>query len=371
MKITIFHSDEVEKLTFLEVAKEAKSRGHEVRFTEDFSESAEVGITAASRARISNARFKVVGLHGLDQGRWSVPNFWSNEDWSDFDIGLLPGEKRAASWRAAGRNSGAHPRLGVFVTGWPKADPYLAGTTSSGLLRKSLEQSMGLPPGKRILYAPGFETDSKQLDVMAAANELDAVLLVKHEEPRENEERYADLIENIKGMNTIAAQSYPNTVILDPSMNIFDAVCVSDVLVTDESSVSLEASLCGIPVVSVADWPMRVSNAEKARPVLLPEEVKLVAKRATLTECLGAALRNPEEYLHESSSDVSFRGKGAARTLDIIEDKLSSSAGRNFPPVQSLYRPSCLRYTVLEVIPSRAMHYARRVFGTQRRSAKS
>lgn len=369
MKITVFHSNEVEKLTFLEVAKEAKSRGYQVRFTQDFSESAEVGITAASRARISDARFKVVGLHGLDQGRWSVPNFWSDEDWSDFDIGLLPGEKRAASWRAAGRNPGAHPRLGVFVTGWPKADPYLAGTTSSGSLRKSLEQSMGLPPGKRILYAPGFETDSKQIDVMVAANELGSVLLVK--QGPHDEERYADLIENTKEMNRIAAQSYPNTVILDPSMNIFDAVCVSDVLVTDESSVSLEASLCGIPVVSVADWPMRVSNAEKARPVLIPEEVKLVATRATLAECLGAALRNPEEYLHESSSDVSFRGKGAARTLDIIEDNLSNSAGRNFPPVQSLHRPSRLRYTVLDVMPGRAMDYTRRVFGTKRRKEKS
>jgi len=360
LKITLFFSDEIERITLEPISKAALDRGHEVFWATDFSQSAEVGLTCASRRQLLNARISAISLHGLDQGRWSSPDFWADEDWSVFDIGFIPGPEWQRRWEGANLNPGAHPRIGVFVNGWPKSDVSLNNPSGSRAALSELESRLNLTPGKRVLYAPGFETDDKQLDVMLATQSLDCALLVKHW-PVPDSTEFADIRNNINRMN-IEAKRFRNVVMLDPGIGIFDAIELADIVITDESTVSLEAVICNKPVISVQDWPMRVNNSDKARLASIPGHVKLIVARTELESAISQALETPSEFPQVSTDEVSHQGTASDRTIDVLEGIFQGADAASLDALKTLSRPSKIMYVILMVFPARVKLALRQAF---------
>jgi CDP-glycerol glycerophosphotransferase (TagB/SpsB family) len=89
----------------------------------------------------------------------------------------------------------------------------------------------------------------------------------KHWLTSEDSLDYTDLKKNIDEANLYVKKNMHNGYILDPNLNIVDCLALSDVLITDESSVLYEAFLLNVPTVSVSDFVMRTNNSKPARPI--------------------------------------------------------------------------------------------------------
>lgn len=321
-QITFYYTDWIEKQSFEPIAQEAMQRNFSVRFTSDLSESSQVGMISCANARLRRCSLSIVMLHGLDQGRFTKPNFWAGENWSTFDVGLLPGHNWAEKWRDASLNPRAHPRLGVSVTGWPKSDKAVAAKRFTNLVEVPLDFSK--LKKKTILYAPGVETGGKQVDVVNAIRNLNVNLVIKHWVSKDDKSKYPDLYNNIKLANQYALNCRGNNkiTIVDPQEDIFKALLDVDLLITDESSVSMEASILGIPVLSVQGWPMRMNNSDAPRLNVIPKEVLLTPQKKDLELAIRKALASPNQYVYNIINDISFLGYGAEKTIDIIEKVL-------------------------------------------------
>lgn len=367
LAITVFHTDDVEKLVFDEVAKQAEVLGYRVAFSQDFDEPTDIALTASSQVRPTDAKLRLIGLHGLDQGRFSRPNFWADENWANFDVGLLPGRNWARNWQQAGWNPNAHPKLGVFINGWPKSDPFLSKDFERGKEMGIKELELRLPPGKRILYAPGAETDGKQFDVMRATQKLGVSLMVKHW-PGSWDSGFLDLAANISDANWAAENEFDHVRILDPALNVLEAISLSEVVVTDESTVSLEAALLGKPTISVKDWTMRISNSSPPRPVRISPDIGLVAEKSNLAEKISLALSDPLDYIYDATQDVSFQGEATLQTLSIIENAWANKFGDLYGLVLPSKRPNKILYVFLEKGSVSLKDHTKRALGIMRKS---
>jgi len=284
-----------------------------INFSSNLSEESQIGFVNGSKVRIGPSNLSIVMLHGLDQGRFSKPDFWWDEDWSRFDMGLLPGEKWAERWRKASLNPRAHPKKGVFISGWPKSD-LAYKSLNSKKIDFSLLNSFKHRNRKTILYAPGFETDGKQLDVINAVKDLGVNLLIKHWIDEEDKYKYVDIYNNIREANKYAIEkAHDYCLIVNPKVNIFSVLAISDLLITDESSVSLEAAIMGIPVISVNGWPMRINNLEVPRFNTIPDEVIFAPKISGLRTAIKKVINNPKPYTYDAGQDIAFLGEGAKK----------------------------------------------------------
>ena len=117
-----------------------------------------------------------------------------------------------------------------------------------------------------MLYAPSFETDNKQLDILNLAKKLNLNLVVKHWASKDDRS-FSDIYRNITKMNKISKKEYKDVYIFPPKSNIFLYLALADILITDESSVMYEGMLFGVPTVVPNDWVMRINNTNKTRPI--------------------------------------------------------------------------------------------------------
>lgn len=240
--------------TWKPLVEECIKRGHNTIFSTNGKTNGDVGFYCEDSSLPGNQKITIISINGLDQDHVVRPNYtnwFKNENWGFFDLGVTPGPRWSRGWLTSKKSIGITPRIGVGEIGWPKSD----GLFSDGdpALKKLIS-----PHLRRVLYAPQTEQDGKQTEVIVSLKDRNIALTIKHWETEELKSKYPDLLtddylNNLYKENEKAGKEDWVT-LLDPNSNFIDALKNCDLLITDQSSVLYEAALCGIPTVTVKGW---------------------------------------------------------------------------------------------------------------------
>lgn len=316
--ISFFYTDEIERQTLAPVAQEAERRRYRIRFTDRMDEPAEIGVYCSHRPDPSNAKLSAILLHDLAQRHDIWPDFWRYEPWNRFDIGILPGPAWRKRWQACARQPEAHPRMGVYELGWPKADDIFRDPEAFQRKVATLRANLHLGHRRSVLYAPSWENDGKQDDLVRSLKDLPVNLLLKQ---APWPEAYPQILENIRRMNELHRGCAENVSILDPHLGIMACLGLADLLVTDESSVMVEALLLGIPVVAVTDW--LIPDCNPPRPAMIPFDFPVRTTRAELHRTVADVLANLDcariDTARLRDQQFACLGESAPRIMDVIE----------------------------------------------------
>lgn len=233
------------------------------------------------------------GLAGEKRGHFSVRNY--------FDLYLTQGPYFTAGFKkiTAGRAD-----IEVTETGWCKLDSLFTNhaaylTEKQSLLIKHNCQSV-------VLYAPTFSpsltsTVNAFNDVFKLASSLDILLLIKFHDLMDKEvaQRYAE-----------EAKKYNNVIIVE-DRNIIKTMIMSDLMISDTSSVVYEFLLLDKPVVTInstsenLDW-RDIKNPAQLKEIVLSELAK---------DTFGAARKKIIDLYHPYTD-----GKSSVRMVDAVED---------------------------------------------------
>lgn len=316
--ITFIYMDSAEKAIYEPIAEEAKKRGYKVKLTDNKFEKCEIGFYCQHVNFPQYSRFSLVMLHDIIQQYGNWPDIWLREPWNKYDIGILPSDQWVKNWDASSQWYYANPRIGMYKIGWPKADSVADIDVMEYKQKFCLEHGLDLKK-KTILYAPAWENDHKQDDFVQAMLQLDVNILIKQYNAtpelqplhyKNNLEMY-ELHKNIKGVT-----------ILDPKTNIFDAIIVADVLVSEESSTMAEAIMMGIPAVSVSDWLI-----PDVTPSRMPEcnyNFVIATKKEGLKDCISEIVAHYDKYKKQACNyrDKTFCniGRASKMIMNIVDD---------------------------------------------------
>ncbi|RUM93742.1 MAG: hypothetical protein DSZ28_06850 [Thiothrix sp.] len=313
--ITFFYSDNVEKQTAEPIAKEALRRGYKVRFTDVLQEEADIGFYCQHLCFPENSNFSLVMLHDLGQGHNRWPDIWETEPWDQFDVGILPGKDWKQRWLSVCDRVHTRPRRGVFELGWPKADVLLSKNNTTA---KQLGKDLKLCHPISILYAPSWENHGKQDEFVQALKDLPVNLLLKQ---APWSDAYIEIKNNISEMNLLHRNYKDNIHVIDPDINIFDCLALTDVIVSDESSVLIEALLLNIPSVAVTDW--LIPDYDPPRHASVPFDFVNKTTRQTLQETVVRIIEDLETYRSEVSGIqteiFTYLGESSIKIMDVVD----------------------------------------------------
>ncbi len=305
------------------LAEVASREGFEIEFSTDYSEPSEIGVYARNPAKIKSD-LSVIMFHGIDDGYRNA--YWRNHDWSKFDIGLLPGNVSVKNWKKQSYYPLAHPKIGVFTTGWPKTDRIYSKQFQSEIM--NLVEEIGIKSNKTILYAPTSEDHGKIHDFITNCEHVADKMLIKHApyEKLKYAEGYEDLNELYEGY-----QTREDIFIFDPKEDIMKCLGVADIVVSDQSSVLNESILTDTIPVSVVDWPIRSGGTAGNKGYQMDFVKKVVLsdlsdKIKNIYENMGYLKRNIKK---ERKQHYSHLGNSSNLTIDLI----SSLAKNEQPPV--------------------------------------
>lgn len=322
-KITFVCTDNVEKQCLEPIAIEAKNRGYKIKFTDHKFEKCEIGFYISHFNFPKRSKLSVVTLHDLGQqhGEWPMP--WKLEYWNIFDIALLPSREWADMWHKASCYDFVRPKIGAFFTGFPKSDRICQKDFSENC--KKIVAEYGIDVNKKtVLYAPSWEYGGRQLEMIEAVKDLDVNLIIKQFPymPPEFEEQY----KIIKDMNEKSIGK-PNVYILDSTINIYDAINLCDVLVSEESSTLYEAMLMEKPVIAVTDW--LVPDVVPPRLPQFPYDFAVKIPKAELKTTVLSVLTN-KNYLEKikeyRSANFPNFGYAAKNVMDVIDSIINGNS---------------------------------------------
>jgi GT2 family glycosyltransferase/Flp pilus assembly protein TadD/2-polyprenyl-3-methyl-5-hydroxy-6-metoxy-1,4-benzoquinol methylase len=337
--ISFFYTDEIERQTLAPVAQEAERRQFRIRFTDRMDEPAEIGVYCSHRPDPSNAKLSAILLHDLAQRHDMWPDFWRYEPWNRFDIGILPGPAWRRRWQACARQPEANPRMGVYELGWPKSDDIFRDPDAFQRNVSALRADLLLGARRSVLYAPSWENDDKQDDLVRSLRDLPVNLLLKQAPWPET---YPQILENIRRMNELHRGCAENVHILDPQLGIMPCLGLADLLVTEESSVMVEALLLGIPVVAVTDW--LIPDRNPSRPAMIPFDFPVKTTRAALRRTVESLLADLDRARIDTTRlrDEQFAclGESASRIMDVLEARWEGRAGAIVPVTAEVDAPT-------------------------------
>lgn len=276
-EITFFYTDRGEYYNLAPIAEEAEKRGYKTKFTANVEEKAEIGIYCQHICNPENSKISMILLHDMAQGHNRWPDIWNIERWNGFDIGIVPGKEWANRWSKCAVRPYANPRLGVFEAGYPKGD-FIFGEQFAKRAEE-LKNKLHLKYPHSVLYAPSWENDEKEDDFILACQSLNLNLLIKQ---ADWSEKYAPIIQNIQKMRERHEGKYENVYYIEPEENIMSALAMCDFVVSDESSVMIEAMLLHKPSIAVTDW--MIPDTDPARPASMPFDCVLKCKKVQLRE---------------------------------------------------------------------------------------
>jgi len=323
--ITFIYTGYGEYLVNLGVIEEAKNRGYKVSISDDlFAKDDIVFYCQHECFPKGNSKLSIVSLHDLGQMHGDLwPNPWIKENWNKFDIGFLPNKNWVNMWKASSSFYGARPRIGCYYGGWSKADII----NDKDFLNESfkLVDELGFDRSKKtILYAPSWENDNKQLDFIESMQSLGVNMLIK--QAPWNKDLYPVIAKNIEQAHA-ACKGLKNVYILDSKVNIFNAIAVSDILVSEESSTLIEAMLMSKPSIAVMDW--LIPDVEPPRPPEVPFDFVIKTVKKDLSDCVLDILNNYEkysagltEYVNENFPNV---GHASQDIMDIIDSVIDGT----------------------------------------------
>lgn len=345
--ITFYYTDHIEKETTQPIADEAHRRGYSIVQTDNFDLPSDIGIYCSHEPSPHASNFSAILLHDLGQAHNVWPYYWHKESWAEFDLGFLPGSFWAEMFLQHGRQNRFHmPKRGLYTIGWPKVDPWYDPNSEHEETQKMFRQRFDLDNGKpTILYAPSWEYNGKQDEFVEAFQDLDVNLLIKQALWGDN---YLYMRERIQALEDKYASGYPQVRTMPPATSIMDALSLADVLVSDESSVLVEALLFGVPGVAVIDW--LIPDTTPPRPACVPFSFVFKTVKKRLAEDTMAVLQGEYKIAHqgkkfspEQYSNLWFSQKGgcSALVMDCIEATLSGTTfGQRENLCERVTRPS-------------------------------
>ena len=325
-EITFFYDQAVEKVHWGHLDLEAVKRGYSTCFSKNMNQKAEIGFYLSDQNKPENSKLSFVMLHGMDQGRTRWPNIWRDWPWHKFDIGLLPGKTWSDRWKKSAFDPYSHPRIAVCEVGSPKADEIFSNKSLFQERIDELKRGLNLPFDKTVLYAPTFETDNKQKDLMDLLRGTQTNLLIKHWIYPEDAEHYPDFWNNVKDAHNSILSTDIFIKILPPDLSIMTCLGLSDILVTDESSVAYEALLLDRPSFTFNDWVMRTNNQEKARPVKPVKDIVKGLSKKQFHHFITNYSKNADfvDLDEIKKNTFSHLGTSASVIVDIIDAVLAN-----------------------------------------------
>ena len=316
--ITFIYMDNAEKAMYLPIAEEAQKRGYSVRFTTDKFAKCEIGFYCQHINFPENSKFSIIMLHDIIQQYANWPDIWYREPWNIYDIGILPSNQWVKNWSDSSCFFYSRPRYGVYKIGWPKAD--VISKIKENTYRDLFFSKYGLDINKKtILYAPAWENDNKEDDFVKAMQQLNVNMLIK-QAPWIKED-YPEIYENCEKMAKLH-KNLENVCILPRETNIFEAIAVSDILVSEESSTMCEAAMIGIPAISVSDWlipdvkPSRLPRCDyNFVQMCLKNELSITTKK--MLDNYAYYKRNVEKFRDDNFSNI---GCSSIKIMDLIDN---------------------------------------------------
>lgn len=312
--ITFFYTDNIEKQTAAPIAEEARSRGYQVHFTNVLREQADIGVYCQHLCFPENSNFSLVMLHDLGQGHNRWPDIWAGEPWDHFDVGILPGRDWSQRWLSVCDRPHTRPRQGVFELGWPKAD--ILSTHEQEV--EKLQQLLKLQHPVSILYAPSWENDGKQDEFVQALKDLPINLLLKQAPWPDS---YPVIQKNIAEMNELHRDYQDNVYVLDSEVSIFHCLALCDVIVSEESSVLIEALLLNVPSIAVTDW--LIPDCSPPRHADMPFDFVNKTIRKELRNKVVEVLDDLSVYRSNvagmQAENFSYLGESSKRIMDVID----------------------------------------------------
>lgn len=316
--ITFIYSDSAEKAIYQPLAEEATKRGYKVRLTDNPFAKCEIGFYCQHFNHPQYSKFSLIMLHDIIQQYSNWPDIWFNEPWNKYDIGILPSDQWVSNWKTASSAYYAVPRKGMFKVGWPKADAIIKLKDPS--YRKDFYKKYGLDESKKtVLYAPAWENDNKEDDFVKAMEGLSVNIIIKQWDA--DPEKFPGQVENVKRMKALH-ENLPGITILPPETNIFLAIAASDILVSEESSTMCEATMMGIPAVSVSDW--LIPDVTPSRLPKCDYDFVYTTLKAGLTDKIRDIIENYSTYKQRTEefckANFANIGNSSAMIMDIIDD---------------------------------------------------
>lgn len=315
-EITIFYTSIAERNNLRPIGEEAAKRGYQVEFTEEIEKNAEIGIYCSHvnilKGRGNQAKLSVILLHDLTQAESAWPNLWNYEPWDSFDIGILPGKGWAERWKRCSGFYYAHPKLGVYELGYPKGDR-IASREFQQYVR-AFRKNLGLKYQYSVLYAPSWENDGKEDDFIRAVQELEVNLLIKQAAWNEC---YPEIRRNIQEMRKLHEGKFDNVYYIEPEEDIFTALDICDLVVSDESSIMTEALLFGKPSIAVMDWVIPDTEPRCSR---VSVDYVYKCNKAQLGECVEQMIDRIKmgEKVDRAEEVFSNVGRCASDIMDLI-----------------------------------------------------
>lgn len=310
--------DAAEKAIYAPIAKEAKKRGYKVRMTDNKFAKCEIGFYCQHVNFPQYSRFSVIMLHDIIQQYGNWPDLWIREPWNKYDIGFLPSNQWVENWNKCSQYYYANPKIGMYKIGWPKADNYVNIDRERYKKEFSLKYGLDLEK-KTVLYAPAWENDGKQDDFVKAMLKLDVNILIK--QVPVNPDEFKEMYDAINEMYELH-KGIPKVTILDPKTNIFEAIMAADILVSEESSTMCEATLMGIPAISVSNW--LIPDVTPKRYPACNYSFVFMTTKEKLTDFVSEMLDNYKEYVEKTEkyrNDIFGEcGVSSKIIMDILDD---------------------------------------------------
>lgn len=281
--ITFFAMNKGEYYNLLPVMECAKKRGYQVKYSDNLDEKAEIGVYCQHVGKPENAKFSVILLHDMGQGHNRWPNIWELERWNVYDIGIVPGEEWADRWKKCAFQYYVNPRRGAYMLGYPKSNQVFSQEIRERAAE--LRERMQLQYDVSVLYAPSWECANKEDDFVRALASLPVNLLVKQGPWARG---FGDtIVNNVNNMRKLHEGKYDNLHYYEWDENILVPLMMCDLVVSDESSVLMEALMFGRPSIAVEDW--LIPDTRPARFACVPFK--------SVYKCEKAGLRKLVEQL--------------------------------------------------------------------------
>ncbi|WP_243156080.1 CDP-glycerol glycerophosphotransferase family protein [Clostridium sp. C2-6-12] len=307
--------------------------------TNNLNEKAEIGVYCqhAHVLQPENSKFSLILLHDLSQGHLRWPDIWEIEKWNKFDIGILPGKVWTELWQDSSFDISAWPRHGVYELGYPKSD-YVVDKDIKRNADK-LKEKLNLKYDRTILYAPSWENDNKEDEFIESLRSLEVNLLIKQNAwPKE----YQFVIDNIERMRRLHEGKYDNLFYIEPEESIFTALAISDLVVSDESSVMAEALMFGIPSIAIEDWliPDCVPSRYASAPFDYVYKCKKIDMLKNVTNILFSENKSIDIEKHRSEL-FSLSGDSCKYILDLIDFYIRGNKNESFVKfkIEPKYKP--------------------------------
>lgn len=293
-----YPTDWIEEQSLAAVFNALRARGIDITIDRGMSAPSKVGLFLGhhKKNRPALAEYPVVMLHDLGQAHNVWPNFWDKEPWGDYSLGLLPNQAWKTMYEAY-PHAERKPKDGVIIAGWPKADVSFQKMTAAPSTASPFKGQR-----LRVLYAPSWEFDNQQDKFLRALVDLPVDIFIK----QQHWEGMGHL-QRVEEQASMHRGKWANVTLLDPKTKIFDALALTDCIVSDESSTMVEGFMVGCVPIAVMDWKVPDTNPPRAPSVPFPFIKKvmmaeLASTIAGLTDpeqlrASQAALKNFPEYM--------------------------------------------------------------------------